>query len=142
MPAVRGDLLFTARNSPTRLDAINISDGSIAWSWTPPDGIEFVANIVVTENVLFVSTNTTTYGIDLSNRSVVWTYPRPGYLAIAPGNLLLISEMAAGPGGPILVSTARLSAFRLTAPTTTASSPAALRPEAAPFISHRIEKPR
>jgi outer membrane protein assembly factor BamB len=142
-PAVRGDLVFTARNSPMRLDAINISDGSVAWSWTPPDGIEFVANIVVTENVLFVSTNTTTYGIDLATRAVVWTYPRPGYLAIAPGNLLLISEMTGGPGGPILGSSARLSAFRLTAPAEAGLSPAALpdATAAGSFKLHRIEIP-
>jgi hypothetical protein len=93
IPATHGNLIFAARNNPYQLDAINIGDGSIAWSWTPPDGTGFRANIVVTDNVLFLSTSKNVYGISLSDRSVVFTYNAPGDIEITPYNLLLISEL-------------------------------------------------
>lgn len=109
--AARGALIFAARNQPTpRLDAINIADGSIAWSWTPTPGSKFRSNIVVTDNALFVGTTTTTYCISLSDQSVLWSYGAPGALAIAPGNILLISE--ANPQD-MLTSNNKLTAFRL-----------------------------
>jgi outer membrane protein assembly factor BamB len=109
--AARGALIFAARNDPTpRLDAINVSDGSIAWSWTPPPGSKFRSNIVVSDNVLFVGTTTTTYGLSLADRSVVWSYGAPGALAVAPGNILLISESSPQ---DVLISNNKLTAFRL-----------------------------
>jgi hypothetical protein len=109
--AARGALIFAARNDPTpRLDAINVSDGSIAWSWTPPPGSKFRSNIVAADNVLFVGTTTTTYCINLADRSVVWSYGAPGALAVAPGNILLISEANSQ---DVLTSSNKLTAFRL-----------------------------
>jgi outer membrane protein assembly factor BamB len=112
-PAANGSLLFAARSNPARLDAINVSDGSVAWSWTPPDLKNFVGNIIATQNMLFVSTTTTTYGLDLATRAVVWSFDKPGDLAIAPGKILLISHMRCEPN---CVNAGRISAFRLASP--------------------------
>jgi outer membrane protein assembly factor BamB len=109
-PAVRGDLIFVARNSPARVDALNVSDGKIAWSWTPPGNPTFRGGIVVTDNVLFVSTNENLYALNLSDRSIAWTHDAPGVFAIAPGNLLVLTEATKD---EFFQSTKRLVAFRL-----------------------------
>ena len=65
-PALANGVVYAARNAPATLDAMSEVDGHIEWSWTPPAGdSSFHRNIVVTRNLLFVSTDVNVYAIDL-----------------------------------------------------------------------------
>jgi outer membrane protein assembly factor BamB len=72
---------------------LNLTDGSTAWSWSPPTS-EFgvvINDMIVTNNLLFVSTDKGVYAVDLSTHKTVWTLPVPGYqMAISPSGMLYI----------------------------------------------------
>jgi outer membrane protein assembly factor BamB len=73
--------------------ALNVTDGSTAWSWSPPasDFQVIVNDMIVTNNLLFVSTGQAVYAVDLSTHQTVWTLPVPGYqMAISPSGMLYI----------------------------------------------------
>jgi outer membrane protein assembly factor BamB len=86
-------VLYVPNANPYRLEARSEADGKL-WSWVPPlsNEISFYASPVVTKNLLFISTNTNTYALDLKTRKVVWSYPAPGYLAISASGLLYIQS--------------------------------------------------
>jgi len=90
-PAIANGVVYAGRNAPATLDAISEADGHIEWSWTPPAGdTEFHRNIVVTRNLLFVSTDVNVYAIDLTTHQAVWHYPKPGTIAISAAPMLYI----------------------------------------------------
>lgn len=91
-PAIANGVVYAARNAPARLDALSEADGRILWSWALPTsgGTRFHRNIVVTRNLLFVSTDTQVHAIELGSRQSVWSHPRPGMLAISAASVLYI----------------------------------------------------
>jgi len=90
-PAIANGVVYAARNAPATLDAMSEADGHIEWSWTPPAGdSSFHRNIVVTRNLLFVSTDVNVYAIDLTTHQEVWHYPKPGMIAISAAPMLYI----------------------------------------------------
>ena len=90
-PALANGVVYAARNAPATLDAMSEADGHIEWSWTPPAGdSSFHRNIVVTRNLLFVSTDVNVYAIDLVTHQAVWHYPKPGMIAISAAPMLYI----------------------------------------------------
>ena len=52
--------------------------------WTPPAGETFHRNTVVTNNLVFVSTNVNVYAIDLTTHAKVWSLGAPGSLSMGP----------------------------------------------------------
>jgi len=108
-PAVAKGVFYAGRNSPMALDAIDEASGKTLWSWTPPAGnldASFHRNIVVTDNLLFVSTDRSVYAIDLQTHAAVWRYAEPGMLAISANHTLFIAPGATESDG-------RLVAIRL-----------------------------
>ena len=94
-PAIANGVIYTARNAPPTLDALSEADGRILWSWTPPAGnTSFHRNTVVTNNLVFVSTDANVYAIDLSTHEAVWHYAKPGMLAISGSSILYIATGA------------------------------------------------
>jgi outer membrane protein assembly factor BamB len=93
-PAFHGGHLFVANENPYRIESRAEADGAIEWSWTPPAeaGTHFRSEPLVTNNLLFVSTDTTTYAIDLATREIVWRYPMSGRLALSRSGLLYIQN--------------------------------------------------
>lgn len=88
-PAVAKGVVYAGSNNPTSLDAIDEATGRVLWSWVPgPEDLSFHRNVVVTDNLLFVSTDRAVYAIDLETRRPVWSYPVPGMLAISGGGTL------------------------------------------------------
>ena len=75
--------------------ALNVTDGIGGWTWSPPDssfGV-VVNNMIVTNNLLFASTNKGVYAVDLTTHKTVWTLPVPGYhMAISPTGMLYIAS--------------------------------------------------
>ena len=73
------------------LHARNESDGSFEWEWQPPLKDEsIVAPMLVTDNLIFVSTESATYAVDLETRTDVWDYPASGHLALSNDGFLYI----------------------------------------------------
>src|SRR5205823_15715 len=64
------------------LQARSESNGTLQWSWTPPRGSP-TGDMVVTRNVVFVSTSTDTYGVDIAARRQGWSYAVGGQLALS-----------------------------------------------------------
>ena len=106
-PAVADGVLYAGRNMPSVLDAMDEATGKVLWSWFPPESSETIhRNIIVTRNLLFVSTDRAVYAIDLATRKSVWRYAEPGALALSADRTLYISVGA-------VTSTGKLVAIRL-----------------------------
>jgi len=90
-PAYDAGTLFASNNSPLALEAYSEADGSKQWTWTPPAGSgTFVSDVLVTNNLVFVSTDTTTYAIDRTTHQSVWSYAASGTLAMSANGVLYI----------------------------------------------------
>jgi outer membrane protein assembly factor BamB len=82
-----------------QLEARRESDGSLLWIWIPPSG-KVEGTMVVTDNVLFLSTTTSTWGagewrtyaIDLEAGKQVWSHPGGGELALSAEGILYIAQ--------------------------------------------------
>jgi hypothetical protein len=98
-PALANGVLYIVNKSPYRLEARDETDGSLLWTWTP-DGTgetDFVGNVVATDNLVFLSTNKRVYAVSLSTHLPVWSYGKPGDLAISSNGILYI-RMSSGGG--------------------------------------------
>jgi outer membrane protein assembly factor BamB len=105
-PALANGVIYVARNVPPTLDALSEGDGHVLWSWTPPAGdLSFHRNIVVTKNLAFVSTDAHVYAIDLATHQSVWSYPKPGMLAISASSVLYIATGATISDGSLVAIT-------------------------------------
>lgn len=103
-PAVANGVIYAARNNPMSLDAIDETTGRVLWSWAPTGSVDtsFHRNIVVTRNILFASTDTTVYALDLATKMPVWSYPAPGVLAISADRTLYIATGARESNGHLV----------------------------------------
>jgi outer membrane protein assembly factor BamB len=102
-PATAKGVIYAASNTPKSFDAIDEATGQVLWSWVPqPSDTRFHRNVVVTDNLVFVSTNRAVYAIDLTTRQPVWSYPAPGMLAISGSGTLYIVEGASEPTGRLI----------------------------------------
>lgn len=88
-----------------QLEARSAADGSRLWAWLPDEAStdpfqinygEQIRNIIVTDNLVFVSTVTQVYAINAATRQTVWTFAKPGRLALSPNGVLYVSTSAAG----------------------------------------------
>jgi outer membrane protein assembly factor BamB len=70
------------------LVALNELTGATLWSWTPPSG-SLTGTMVATDNVIFASTATTTYALDLNTHAPDWSYPVSGNLALSDNTLFV-----------------------------------------------------
>lgn len=93
-PATAKGVIYAGSGQAARIDALSDTDGHVLWSWTAPAGSAMHRNLVVTDNLLFASTTESVYAIDLTTHKTVWTYPRPGNLAISGNGTLYIATGA------------------------------------------------
>ena len=88
------------------LHALDESDGSFieGWlPWQPPlEGESIVTPMIVTDNLIFVSTESATYAVDLASQTEIWSYPAGGHLALSNDGILFI---ATSEGNLIAIST-------------------------------------
>ena len=93
-PAYHAGLIYVASQSPVRLEVRSESDGSLQWFWTPPLAADtsFASEVLLTQNMVFVSTNNAIYGIDTSTHQAVWSYPTQGgsRLALSANGVLYL----------------------------------------------------
>jgi hypothetical protein len=98
-PAYTTGIVYAVNSSPLRLEARSETDGALSWWWTPQLSAEtnFVGDVLVTNNLVFVSTNLATYATDKTTHQVVWSVPHPGRLALsADGVLYIVSVNSSG----------------------------------------------
>lgn len=77
-----------------QVEARRESDGSLLWVWIPPAGQTPQGTMVATKNLLFVSTASHTYAIDLNARVTMWSYAGGGHLALTQDGVLLIAQQS------------------------------------------------
>ncbi len=88
-PSIANGVIYVARSG--QVEAHRESDGGLLWTWVPPQG-SVLGPMIVTNNLLLVTTATATYAIDLSTHGNTWSYPAGGLIAIAKSGLLLIAQ--------------------------------------------------
>jgi hypothetical protein len=91
-PAYARGVIYAVNRVPSQLEARSETDGSLLWSWVPPfagDG-QFVSEVLVSNNLVIVSTERTTYAIDLTTHHPVFSYPLSGKLAVSASDILYI----------------------------------------------------
>lgn len=102
-PAVANGVVYAGRNNPKSLDALDEHTGRVLWSWPGSAAdTEFHRNVVVTNNLVFVSTDRAVHAIDLGTHQSVWSYPAPGLLALSASGTLYIVEGAREPTGRLI----------------------------------------
>jgi len=85
-PTLANDVLYA--NDDGNLVALDEVTGNLLWSWAPPKG-SLTGTMVATDNVLFASTATTTYALDLDTHLPDWSYDVSGKLAVSDGMLFV-----------------------------------------------------
>jgi hypothetical protein len=92
-PAYDAGVLYVANEKPLRLEARAEADGTVLWSWTPPaaGGTAFMSEVLLTTNLIFISTDTSVYAIDRVTHEPVWSYPQPGRFALSRNGVLYVS---------------------------------------------------
>ncbi len=103
-PALANGILYIANKSPYRLEARDEIDGSLIWSWTPVNERDFYGNVVATDNLVFLSTESRVYSIDRSTHLPAWSYNKPGDLAISANGVLYITTYTSGSSNGGLVA--------------------------------------
>jgi hypothetical protein len=93
-PAYAGGVAYVANEAPFRVEGRAESDGSLVWSWIPPTSgaAKFASEVLVTNNVLFVSTTDAAYGVEIASKRLLWSWPRPGRFALSRNGVLYLFE--------------------------------------------------
>lgn len=90
-PAAAGGSIFVVNRGG--LDVRREVDGELLWSWRPPGYDQLSGPVVVTRNLVFVTSTSALYVIHRGTRGVVWTASSTGSLAFsADGGLLIVNE--------------------------------------------------
>ncbi len=104
IPAVANGVVYAASNQTSQFDAIDEQTGKIQWSWPRPAGEQFVGNIVVTDTLVFLSTDAAVYAIATDGtHQTKWTAKTPGTLAVTPSAKLIITPIQ-GTSSPMKVT--------------------------------------
>jgi outer membrane protein assembly factor BamB len=85
-PTLANGVLYA--NDGGNLVALDELTGDTLWNWTPPTG-SLTGTMIATDNVLFASTGTTTYAVDLSTHVPDWSYGVSGKLALSDDTLFV-----------------------------------------------------
>lgn len=88
-PAVAAGVIYVFNSR--QVEARSEADGSLLWVWIPPEG-EPQGTMVISRNVLFVSTSANTYAVDIQARRHTWSYPAGGHLAVSAEGVLFIAR--------------------------------------------------
>lgn len=86
---VGGGQLFVIKSG--QLEIRSEATGDLIGVWVPPQG-QAQAPVLATRNLVFVSTATATYAVDIASRRTIWSYPGGGALALGTDGILYISQ--------------------------------------------------
>ncbi|WP_185962639.1 PQQ-binding-like beta-propeller repeat protein [Thalassomonas sp. M1454] len=88
--AVGNGTLFIAANASVK--AVDIKTGDEKWSKTIEDNATGRGSLILTNNILFISSEYGTIAIDINTQKLVWGYPFGGQMAISKGSVLYITR--------------------------------------------------
>lgn len=91
-PVVARGVIYVGNDSGRVLEARNVSDGAVLWTW-PLAGVgeeAFGGDLIVTNNLLFVAGEKFTYALNLASHQLAWTYRLGGTLALSRNGVLYI----------------------------------------------------
>lgn len=101
-PATAAGTIYTLNGA--QLEARSAADGSRLWAWLPDEATTdpfpadygvAAANLIVTDNLVFVCSATQVYAVSLGTHKPVWSYPvRATALALSPSGVLYITTSA------------------------------------------------
>jgi outer membrane protein assembly factor BamB len=100
-PVSANGVIYATHLSPYRLEARSEATGELLWSWAPAgfaDAPFFYGSsghssgLLVTDNLVFVSTSRRVYAIDLATHAPVWSYWEPGSLALSANGVLYVQS--------------------------------------------------
>ncbi|MEN9631360.1 MAG: hypothetical protein RJA10_4588, partial [Pseudomonadota bacterium] len=100
--AVQGSTVIALQQAPLRVEARHVADGRLLWSTQPlfdvTQGYDqaFVSEPLLTDNLVFISTERGVYALSREDGRARWYYGKPGTLALSARGVLLI----ANPGLP------------------------------------------
>lgn len=98
--AVSNQLLYVVNGQ--KLEARSTATGAVRWSWQLPEDMTYNdlypsrCQVVVANNLVFVSAIERTYAVDLSSHQKVWEYPEAGTLAVSDNGVLYIARRDGG----------------------------------------------
>jgi outer membrane protein assembly factor BamB len=93
-PAYHAGVFYALNGNPLQLEARSETDGALLWSWSPPANTVIQGrqnDVLLTDNLAFVSTGASTYAIDLTTHQAVWSLPYGGRLALSDQGVLYLS---------------------------------------------------
>lgn len=85
--AIDGDEIFALRNGT--LSSINAMTGVTNWMWEDSAASQFGNEVLVTDNLVFVSSSSKSYAIDRKTRDVVATFSESGRFAFGNDSLYI-----------------------------------------------------
>ena len=91
-PAYANGVVYVANNNPLQLEARDEMNGALLWKWVPPASGDsgFKSEVLLTNNLVFVSTNQSVYAIDRTSHHQVWSYPVTANLAMSRNGILYL----------------------------------------------------
>ena len=90
-PAYGNGTIYALGANGRSLEAREPATGKLLWTVSLPERGTY-ANVIVTRNLAFVSSETSTEAIDLGAQKLVWTYPMGGSLAISARGVLYVLD--------------------------------------------------
>jgi len=92
-PAYAGGRVYALARAPLRLEVRAEVDATLLWQWSPPleDGVDAFGDVLITDNLVFFSTTSAVFAIDLASRRAVWRLNQPGRLALSANGILYIA---------------------------------------------------
>lgn len=97
-PIVGSGVIYSINNKS--IIARSESDGAELWTWNPPPQYPSLQSMLLTNNLLFVSTASAdardgqVFAIDLATRKAVWSLAFPGSLSLSSDGTLYIAQFA------------------------------------------------
>lgn len=107
VPAAAKGVIYAGSNQKQKFDAIEEATGSVLWSWSLPAGEQFQGNVVVTDTLVFFSTDKAVYAVDLTDHGAKWKVGTPGYLAITPDAKLIVTPFSSAAGAKLFAYSLR-----------------------------------
>ena len=70
-PAVAGGIVAVALQNS--LEMLNEANGADLWTWNAPNGVSLSSNVVLTDNLAFVASGDTVFGVDRLTGTLDWS---------------------------------------------------------------------
>ncbi len=93
-PVIASETIYVLNSANSQLEARDQTTGNVLWTWQPSNSNETmpIGNLVLTNNLVFLTTSVATYAIDLTTHQAVWSTPHVGSLALSSNKVLYISS--------------------------------------------------